>query len=73
MRYPTVLLLVAKATIASPFLAAVEIPRHVPDRWSPEFWYRILVSVMLVLAGGVFAGYVVLGVPLKYLIQTVSV
>ena len=25
---------------------------------SPEFWYKIIVSAILVLAGGVFAGYV---------------
>ncbi|KAF8228594.1 DUF21-domain-containing protein [Tricholoma matsutake] len=55
MRYPAVLLLVVKATIAFPFVAT-EVPRHVPERWSPEFWYRMLFSVMLVVAGGVFAG-----------------
>ena len=27
---------------------------------SPEFWYYITVSSLLVLAGGVFAGYVFL-------------
>ena len=48
-------------TIASPFFGTIVTPRHVPDRWSPEFWYRILVSVVLVLAGGVFAGYVGVG------------
>lgn len=26
---------------------------------SPEFWYKVLLSIALVLAGGVFAGYAV--------------
>ena len=25
---------------------------------SPEFWYKLVISIGLVLAGGVFAGYV---------------
>lgn len=25
---------------------------------SPEFWYKLVVAIILVLAGGVFAGYV---------------
>jgi hypothetical protein len=58
MRYSTALLLVSKAATASPFLAKVKTPHHVPEPWSPDFWYRILLSAVLVLAGGVFAGYV---------------
>ena len=26
--------------------------------WSPEFWWKLGISMCLVLAGGVFAGYV---------------
>lgn len=27
------------------------------EPWSPDFWYHVIVSIVLVLAGGIFAGY----------------
>jgi metal transporter CNNM len=72
MRYSTALLLVSKAVTASPFLqlATAKTPHHVPEPWSPEFWERILLSAVLVLAGGVFAGYVMhVHVSLAHLMQ----
>ena len=26
------------------------------EPWSPDFWYHVVVSIVLVLAGGIFAG-----------------
>ena len=56
--------LLVRATLASPYLR----PRPRPfatatgnggtEKGSPEFWYHLAISVVLVLAGGVFAGYV---------------
>ncbi|KAJ7182250.1 hypothetical protein C8R43DRAFT_1228757 [Mycena crocata] len=62
MRYPTFLLLV-RCAMATPLLSglkmqlqtAKEAQEH-PELWSPEFWEKIVVSMLLVLAGGVFAG-----------------
>ncbi|GLB35553.1 putative DUF21-domain-containing protein [Lyophyllum shimeji] len=59
MRYPTALFL-AKAAFATP-LFVLGVPghgshRHLPERGSPEFWYKLAVSAALVLAGGVFSG-----------------
>lgn len=31
---------------------------------SPEFWYKLIVAIILVLAGGVFAGYAAIDLPL---------
>ncbi|KAJ7776344.1 hypothetical protein B0H16DRAFT_1506412 [Mycena metata] len=62
MRYPTILLLI-RCALASPLLSGVKIGIHVakkththPERWSPEFWEKIGISMVLVLMGGVFAG-----------------
>ncbi|KAJ7776548.1 hypothetical protein DFH07DRAFT_951679 [Mycena maculata] len=52
------LLLRSVVATASPLLsglAAVETHTH-PQLWSPEFWEKITISMLLVLAGGVFAG-----------------
>lgn len=32
---------------------------------SPEFWYKLIVAIILVLAGGVFAGYVAVDSPVR--------
>jgi len=60
MRSPLFLLLIRFA-FASPLFSGREGPnfhstneRLVPE--SPEFWYKIVISMALVLAGGVFAG-----------------
>jgi metal transporter CNNM len=42
-------------TLAADTAAPIE-PEDPPD--SPEFWWKLSLSVVLVLAGGVFAGYV---------------
>lgn len=66
MRSPLFLLLIRFA-FASPLFSGREGPnfhstneRLVPE--SPEFWYKIVISMALVLAGGVFAGYVSLAI-----------
>lgn len=62
LRSSTILFLLHKA-LASPFVftnsghAPTEKP-GVP-RDSPEFWYKLFICMGLVLAGGVFAGYVI--------------
>jgi len=48
--------LLVRAAFASPLFAAHKEHRPIPERGSPEFWYRLAVSAVLVLAGGVFAG-----------------
>ncbi|KAJ7252045.1 hypothetical protein C8J57DRAFT_1352071 [Mycena rebaudengoi] len=61
-RYPTILML-TRCALASPLLsgfglttlAGKKIHTH-PERWSEEFWMKIGISMLLVLAGGVFAG-----------------
>ncbi|KAJ6623204.1 hypothetical protein B0H10DRAFT_2011652 [Mycena sp. CBHHK59/15] len=57
------LLLLARFTLASPLLsslgltaAATKKTHTHPELWSPEFWTKIGLSALLVLAGGVFAG-----------------
>ncbi|KAG5639175.1 hypothetical protein H0H81_006079 [Sphagnurus paluster] len=55
MRYSVVLLL-SRAVFASPLFTTTKEHRQLPEPGSPEFWYRILISAVLVLAGGVFAG-----------------
>jgi len=55
-------ILLVRATIASPYLrpfSATTTGNGGTDRGSPEFWYHLTISMALVLAGGVFAGYVV--------------
>ncbi|KAJ6570875.1 hypothetical protein DFH09DRAFT_1153268 [Mycena vulgaris] len=65
MRYPAFLLLV-RCALASPLfsglkqqlsiqMVAKKVHEH-PERWSPEFWEKIGMSMVLVLLGGVFAG-----------------
>ena len=50
------------AVKASPFSAVEVDPSGIGDDGeefgSPAFWYKLILSVALVLAGGVFAGYV---------------
>ncbi|KAJ7486942.1 hypothetical protein FB451DRAFT_1228377 [Mycena latifolia] len=62
MRYPAVLLLV-RCVLASPLVTSLGM--HIatakkththPELWSPEFWEKIGMSMILVLLGGVFAG-----------------
>lgn len=51
-----------RTALASPF--ALTNTTHVPTggkeapKGSPEFWWKLTISMGLVLAGGVFAGYV---------------
>ncbi|KAJ7103972.1 hypothetical protein B0H15DRAFT_873317 [Mycena belliarum] len=59
---PSALLLLARCALASPLLSglkmqllAKKVHEH-PERWSPEFWEKIGMSMALVLLGGVFAG-----------------
>ena len=55
---PTLIFLL-RTTLASPYFrnnVPVEEPPAEPG--SPDFWTKLLVSVGLVLAGGVFAGFV---------------
>lgn len=42
-----------RAAIGSPRLRTME-----EEPGSPEFWYKVIISIVLVLAGGVFAGCV---------------
>jgi len=67
MVIPLSLLLYACNAVAIPFIpgvgpvirAAISSPKVVileEEPGSPEFWYKLVVSVVLVLAGGVFAG-----------------
>lgn len=56
---PFALALLARLVFASPYFKHESSQDdEVPDPESPEFWYRILGSIGLVLAGGVFAGSV---------------
>jgi hypothetical protein len=62
-RLLTMLIPILKATlrpvIASSFSYTVA-HAHATEEplWSPEFWWKLGISMCLVLAGGVFAGYV---------------
>lgn len=59
----SILLLLARSAFALPFFGRNKLQAfghdNLPERWSPEFWYKVSISALLVLAGGVFAGYVV--------------
>ncbi|KAJ7624854.1 hypothetical protein FB45DRAFT_924367 [Roridomyces roridus] len=59
MRSPALLLLV-RCALASPLLTILNsAPKKThthPELWSPEFWEKIIISGLLVLLGGVFAG-----------------
>ena len=53
------LVLLLRAVIASPYFDnRDETGQPGIEKGSPEFWYHLIVSVFLVLAGGVFAGWV---------------
>jgi len=61
LRIPTLILLL-RVVGASPFITDVSTQKHKTghpgvERGSPEFWYHLGISICLVLAGGVFAGY----------------
>jgi hypothetical protein len=57
--------MLTRCALASPLLSGFglttltgkKIHTH-PERWSEEFWMKIGISMLLVLAGGVFAGCV---------------
>ncbi|KAG6856741.1 hypothetical protein H0H87_001341 [Tephrocybe sp. NHM501043] len=53
-----VILLTRGAALANPLHALyTKHPRtHPAEPGSPDFWWRLLISAVLVLAGGVFAG-----------------
>lgn len=52
----------AKTAVAVPFLSEplintfVKPRKEIPELWSPEFWEKLIMSGILVLLGGVFAG-----------------
>ncbi|TFY80544.1 hypothetical protein EWM64_g3468 [Hericium alpestre] len=58
----TVLVTVVSSAYASPFIGLTDhaaksaVKHHGEEFGSPEFWEKVIVSVFLVLAGGVFAG-----------------
>jgi hypothetical protein len=64
----SLLLYVCRATaipfvpVVGPVIRAAMSPSKVgtmeEELGSPEFWYKMIASIILVLAGGVFAGYV---------------
>jgi len=56
---PAILFLIRTA-LASPYLGRVrsQVGDDEAEPGSPEFWSKLLISTALVLAGGVFAGYV---------------
>ncbi|KAJ6502844.1 hypothetical protein C8R47DRAFT_1106934 [Mycena vitilis] len=67
MRHRYSVLLLARYAFASPLLAGFKESLQIgiqaakkththPERWSPEFWEKIGMSMVLVLMGGVFAG-----------------
>jgi len=45
-----------KDAIRTVVSAVAKHPKNVPETGSADWWYHIVVSVFLVLAGGVFAG-----------------
>ncbi|KAF5312205.1 hypothetical protein D9619_003720 [Psilocybe cf. subviscida] len=57
-RLPTMLALL-RGALATPYLRARFVPTGEPDAAEPgssEFWWKLIISIGLVLAGGVFAG-----------------
>jgi metal transporter CNNM len=52
----------ARMALASPFalVKTRNVPADIPEapEGSPEFWFKLMISMCLVLAGGVFAGCV---------------
>lgn len=66
MRSPAILLMFVRCGLAAPLrglsvqLQTVEkLQTHThPELWSEEFWIKIGLSMLLVLAGGLFAGCV---------------
>ena len=53
--------LLVRVATASPFLIRPSITSRLGNggtKGSPEFWYHLTISVVLVLVGGLFAGYV---------------
>ena len=59
LKIPTLVLLL-RTMNTSPYYSDLKHKTGRPgfERGSPEFWYHLIVGVFLVLAGGVFAGYV---------------
>ena len=60
LRSSTIMFLL-RTVLASPFRRAMQ--HHSPDipstpEGSPEFWLKLMISMCLVLAGGVFAGWI---------------
>ena len=55
---PTLLFLITRTALASPYLKRmVKMPLHAePTTELSEVWSKLIISVFLVLAGGVFAG-----------------
>lgn len=55
-------MLLVRASFATPYIRSTLPPlpngNSGTDRGSREFWYHLVVSIILVLAGGAFAGYV---------------
>ncbi|KAF8959832.1 hypothetical protein BDZ97DRAFT_1922625 [Flammula alnicola] len=51
-------MLLVRASIASPYIRSPPLPNGNTgtDKGSREFWYHLTISIILVLAGGVFAG-----------------
>lgn len=52
--------LLVRAAIASPFFrpSTTGLGNNGGTKGSPEFWYHLTISVLLVLVGGLFAGWV---------------
>lgn len=64
MVYP-IFLFLAQAALASPFSGTLGEPafelytaKEHPEPGSTQFWWKLIISMVLVLAGGVFAGCV---------------
>jgi metal transporter CNNM len=65
MQYTLVVLLMSRLALASPIFRVTDrdgptfdSTYKLPIPGSKEFWYKIIISMALVLAGGVFSGYV---------------
>ena len=54
--------LLVRAAISAPYLRPGKIIKvgNGPAKDSPEFWYHLTISVVLVLVGGLFAGWILL-------------